>query len=230
MEWSLPPEIPWPQFLRMLRHPSPPKGWLEAAAALEDIQKRPVLLRWIAQHRRTPESLRMRLLSRLPWRPLAAIAGDPAAHPKAQSVAIERLQVQWSGMSTGERRSFAYQCPRPLWPMVWKVRDTGVILAFLQHPRLNGEHLVAMLQPPVLPTHLEALVRSKWRELQPVAHQVLWALDRTLDLPDSGLVLGHAAPWIKVLTAEERLLASSRLTHPALRRMTRAWALPEVEE
>ena len=229
MEWSLPPEIPWPRFLQMLRHPSPPRGWLEAAAALENIQKRPVLLRWIAQHRKTPEALRLRLLARLPWRPLAAIAMDPEAHPKARSVAIERLQVMWGGMSTGERRSFAYQSPKPMWPMVWKVRHTGVILSFLQHPRLDWERLVAMLQPPVLPTHLDALTLSKWREIQPVAHQVLWAMDRTLERPDCGLVLGQAAPWIKALPMEERLIAASRLTHPALRKMTRAWALPEVE-
>lgn len=229
MEWSLPPELPWPQFLRMLRHPSPPRGWLEAAAELGDIQKRPLLLRWIAQHRKTPEALRLRLLTRLPWRPLAAIAMDPAAHPKARSLAIERLQVMWGGMSTGERRSFAYQSPRPMWPMVWKVRQTEVILAFLQHSRLNWEHLVSMIQPPLLPTHLDALARSKWREIQPVAHQVLWAMDRTLDLPECGLVLGQAAPWIKALSMEERLIAAARLTHPALRKMTRAWALPEVE-
>ena len=229
MEWTLPPELPWPQFLRLLRHPSPPKGWLEAAAALEDIQKRPVLLRWIAQHRKTPEALRLRLLARLPWRPLAAIAQDPAAHPKARSLATERLQVMWGGMSTGERRSFAYQAPKPLWPLVWKVRHSEVILAFLQHPRLSWEHLVAMIQPPVPPTHLDALARSRWRELEPIAHQVLWAMDRTLERPESGLVLGQAAPWIKALTMEERLIASTRLTYPALRKMTRAWALPEVE-
>ena len=28
---------------------------------------------------------------------------------------------------------------------------------------------------------------------------------------------------------EERLIAAARLTHPPLRRMTRAWALPEVD-
>lgn len=229
MEWSLPPDVPWPQFLRMLRHPSPPKGWLDAAAALPDLQKRPLLLRWIAQHRKTPEPLRLGLLARLPWRALAAIADDPSAHPKARSVSVERLQVLWGGMSMGERRSFAYQAPRPLWPMIWKVRSTSVTLAFLQHPRLGWETVVALIQPPVLPTHLDALVRSKWREIQPVAHQVLWAMDRTLDLPDCGLVLGHAAPWIKALTMEERLLASARLTHAPLRKMTRAWALPEVE-
>lgn len=229
MEWSLPPEVPWPQFLRMLRHPSPPRGWLEAAAELSDVQKRPLLLRWIAQHRKTPETLRLRLLARLPWRPLAAIADDPSAHPKARSVAIERLQVMWGGMSMGERRSFAYQAPRSMWGLIWKVRSSGVILAFLQHPKLGGEQLVALIQPPILPTHLDALVRSKWREVQPVAHQVLWAADRTFSHPDGALVLGHAAPWIKVLPMEERLIAAARLTHPPLRRMTRAWALPEAD-
>lgn len=229
MEWSLPPEVPWPQFLRMLRHPSPPKGWLEAAAELGDLQKRPLLLRWIAQHRKAPETLRLRLLARLPWRALAAIAEDPSAHPKARSVAIERLQVMWGGMSTGERRSFAYQAPRQMWPMVWKIPSAGVILAFLQHPKLGGEQLVGLIQPPLPPGHLDALVRSKWREVQPVAHQVLWAVDRTLGHPNNALVLGHAAPWIKALPMEERLIAAARLTHPALRRMTRAWALPEAD-
>jgi hypothetical protein len=230
MEWSLPPEVPWPHFLRMLRHPAPPRGWLEAAAELQDLQRRPVLLRWIAQHRKAPEALRLRLLARLPWRPLAAIAEDPSAHPKSRSVAIERLQVRWAGMSTGERCSLARHAPRPLWPMIWKVRHQGVIQAFLQHPRLSWEQVVALLQPPVPPTHLDALAHSRWRELQPVAHQVLWAMDRTLDLPDHGLVLGQAAAWIKVLPMEERLVAAARLTQPALRRMTRAWALPVQED
>src|SRR5512145_2293974 len=227
MEWSLPPAVPWPQFLRLLRHPSPPRGWLEAAAELQDLQRRPVLLRWIAQHRKAPETLRLRLLARLPWRPLAAIAEDPSAHPKARSVAIERLQVMWGGMSSGERCSLARHAPRPLWSLVWKVRHAGVLGAFLQHPRLGGEHLVAMIQPPLLPTHLDALARSRWRELEPVAHQVLWAMDRTLGFPEHGLVLGQAAPWIKALSQEERLVAATRLTCPALRRMTRAWARPE---
>ena len=230
MQWSLPPELPWPQFLRMLRHPAPPRGWLEAAAELDDVQRRPLLLRWIAQHRKTPEALRLSLLARLPWRPLAAIAVDPTAHPKARSVAIERLQVAWNGMSAGERRSLAYQAPRPLWPMVWKVRHMEVILAFLHHPRLDWERLVGMIQPPVSPTHLDALLHSKWREVEPVARQVLWAMDRTLNLPECGLVLGQAAPWIKALSEEDRLIVSSRLTHPALRRMTRAWASPPLEE
>ncbi|HWQ07868.1 MAG TPA: hypothetical protein VN436_02130, partial [Holophaga sp.] len=122
MDWSLPPALPWPRFLRLLRHPAPPKGWLEAAAALPDVQKRPLLLRWIAQHRKTPEILRLQLLARLPWRPLAAIAMDPSAHPKARSVAVGRLQVLWGGMSTGERRSLACQAPQQLWPMIWRIR------------------------------------------------------------------------------------------------------------
>jgi len=221
VEWSLPPEIPWPQFLRMLRHPAPPKGWLEAAAALDDIQKRPLLLRWIAQHRKTPEALRVRLLLRLPWRALASVSDDPSAHPMARSIAVERLQVLWGGMSIGERRSFAYRAPRPMWTLVWKVRDAGVIHAFLQHPRLSVEPLVGLIQPPLLPTHADALARSKWREVEPIAHQVLVVMDRTFQLPECALVLGQAAPWIKVLGPEERILAASRLTHPALRRMTR---------
>ena len=229
MEWSLPPELPWPRFLRLLRHPSPPRGWLEAAADLPEVQKRPLLLRWIAQHRKTPEVMRMQLLARLPWRPLAAIAADPAAHPKARSVAVERLQILWGGMNTGERRSLAYQSPRQLWPMIWKVRHTGVIQAFLQHPRLDWGHLAAMIQPPLPSAHVDALVHSRWREIEPVAKQVLWAMDRTFEHPDCGLVLGQAAPWIKALSMEERLLAASRLTHPPLRRMTRAWALPELD-
>jgi hypothetical protein len=44
-------------------------------------------------------------------------------------------------------------------------------------------------------------------------------LDLSLALPESGLVLGHAAPWIRALDEEARLLAASRMTTPALRRM-----------
>jgi len=229
VEWSLPPEIPWPQFLRMLRHPAPPRGWLEAAAELEDIRRRPLLLRWIAQHRKAPEALRARLLLRLPWRALVAVADDPAAHPKARSMAAERLQVLWVGMSLGERRSFAHRAPRPMWPLVWKIRDTGVIHAFLQHPRLSLEHLLGLLQPPLLPAHMDALAQSKWRELEPVAHQVLQAMDRSLAMPECPLVLGQAVPWIKALNEGERIVAAARLTHAALRRMTRSPRVSQLE-
>ncbi len=229
VEWPLPPQLPWPQFLRLLRHPSPPRGWLEAAAELPEVQRRPPLLRWIAQHRKTPASLRMSLLPRLPWRALSEIAGDAAAHPQARAMAIERLQSLWSAITTGERRSFALHAPPQFWSHIWRLRDRRVIESFLQHPKLGMEALVAFIQPPLLPEHVEALVQSRWREVIPVAHQVLWAMDQTFRGPDCPLVLGHAAPWIKALSPEERLLAAARMAHPPLRRMTRAWAHPEGE-
>ena len=55
--WALPPDLPWPQFLRLLRRPEPPPGWLAAAADLPELQKRPLLLRWIAQHPMAPGPL-----------------------------------------------------------------------------------------------------------------------------------------------------------------------------
>jgi hypothetical protein len=219
--------MPWPQFLRLLRHPTPPRGWLEAAAELADVQKRPALLRWIAQHRRTSAHLRASLLPRLPWRVLSEIAADAAAHPQARSMAVERLQMLWTSITTGERRSFALHAPRQLWPAIWKVRDRRVIGTFLQHPRLGAEVLVGLLQPPLMPEHADALSQSRWREVIPVAQQVLWAMDQTLRGPECLLVLGHAAPWIKALSMEERLVAAARIIHPPLRRMARAWALPE---
>ncbi|MBP1627622.1 MAG: hypothetical protein H6Q00_2097 [Holophagaceae bacterium] len=230
MEWSLPPELSWPQFLRLLRHPAPPVGWLEAAADLPDLRKRPILLRWIAQHPKSPAHLRMRLLPRLPWRALAAIAQDASAHPQARSHSVERLQGLWGGMTLGERRSFAIHAPRPMWEAVWKVRDTGVLLAFLAHPKLGQEPLCALLQPPLSPFQAMALQGSRWRESSLIAEQVLVTLDQSLSLPENGLVLGMAAPWIRTLSMEERLQAANRLTHPALRRMTRAWAAPLQEE
>ena len=80
---------------------------------------------------------------------------------------------------------------------------------------------MGLIQPPLLPTHVDALARTKWREIEPVAHQVLVAMDRSFALPDCALVLGQAAPWIRALGEEERIIAAARLTHPALRRMTR---------
>ena len=217
--WMLPPEIPWPRFLRLLRHPDPPRGWLDAAADLPDLRKRPLLLRWIAQHPKAPAHLRARLLGRLPWRALAAVAADAAAHPQARQQAAEKLQQLWAGMTAGERRSFARQAPRPLWPLVWRAPSPGVLAAFLQHPKLGLEALVALIQPPLRPAQAEALAASRWREAAPVAEQVLLALDRSLALPDSGLALGHAAPWIRDLEEEARILAASRTLTPALRRM-----------
>ena len=224
VNWSLPPEIPWPQFLRLLRQPAPPRGWLEAAAELPDLRKRPMLLRWIAQHPRTPAHLRNQLLPTLPWRALAAIASDAASHPQARSQATERLQLRWGTLSNGERAALAPLSPRPLWAAVWKVRDTGVLAAFLRHPRLTMEALEALVQPPLGCNQAMALQDSRWRELIPIAHSVLLALDRGLDLPESGLVLGLGATWILALPPGECLIAAARLTHPALRRMVRARA------
>jgi len=217
--WGLPPEVPWPRFLRLLRQPDPPRGWLEAAADLRELKKRPLLLRWIAQHPKAPAHLRSRLLARLPWRALVAVAADPGAHPQARQQATEKVQQLWATLTTGERRSLAIHAPRPLWPLVWRAPAVSVLQAFLQHPKLGLEALVALIQPPLRPPQADALATSRWREIGPVAEQVLRALDQTLAQPDSGLVLGHAAPWVKALDEEARILAASRTLTPALRRM-----------
>lgn len=228
--WPLPPQMPWPQFLRLLRHPAPPPGWLEAAAGVKEILKRPMLLRWIAQHLQAPPHLRNRLLPTLPWRALAAIAGDASAHPQARAHTTERLLAQWAVMTTGERRSLAPLAPSPLWPAIWKVRNVGVLSAFLQNPRLTTEWLERLILPELTTMQAEALQNSRWRDVVPVAHQVLAALDRGLAKPESGLMLGLAATWILALPAEERLLASTRVTHPALRRMLRRHAGPADQD
>jgi hypothetical protein len=84
---------------------------------------------------------------------------------------------------------------------------------------LGLDALVALIQAPLRPAQADALATSRWREIGPVAEQVLQALDRSLAMQDSGLALGHAAPWIKALDEETRILAASQLVTPALRRM-----------
>ena len=138
--------MPWPVFLRRLRHPAPPPGWLEAAADLPDLHKRPMLLRWVVQHLKAPADLRNRLLPTLPWRALAAIAGDAAAHPQARAHAGERLGSRWAAMTLGERCSLAPLAPPSLWPAIWKVRDRRVIAAFLGNPRLTAPALEGLVQ------------------------------------------------------------------------------------
>lgn len=224
MSWPLPPNIEWPRFLRLLRDPNPPRGWLEAAADLPDLRKRPLLLRWIAQHPKAPAHLRVNLLPRLPWRALAALAADSSAHPHAKSLAVERLQVLWPGFTLGERRTFALLAPRQMWHLVWKVPDEGVIGALLQNPRLSPAALVALVQPPMARAQMQALAFSMWRESTVVAFQVLQTLDRTLQRPEPPLVLGHATVWIRTLEPEEAIHCASTLQHPPLRRLVRAWA------
>jgi hypothetical protein len=186
-------------------------------------------MRWIAQHPRLGAHLRNRILPTLPWRCLAAIALDASAHPQARAHAVERLQFLWQGLTGGERRSLALLAPRPLWPAIWRSRERRVLAAFLQNPRLSPESLANLVLPPLTPAQAEALQASRWLEVVPVAHQVLQALDRTLPIPESGVVLGMASPWVKALSGEERLLAASRCAHPALRRLVRAWAEPREE-
>ncbi len=230
MHWAFPPAVPWPRFLRLLRQADPPRGWLEEAAALPELRKRPLLLRWVAQHPKAPAHLRASLLARLPWRALAAIAQDAAAHPQARAQAVERLQSAWHGMTLGERRALASLCPRQLWSQVWRVRNAGVLGAFLSHPRLDLDHLVGLIQPPLHPAHLEALAGSRWLGVEPIAIQVLQGLDVGLASAQEGLVLGHGAPWIKSLSPESRLLAAGRLCFPPLRRACRTWAIPSTPE
>lgn len=230
MSWPLPPEIAWPRFLRLLRDPAPPRGWLEAAADLADVKKRPLLLRWIAQHPKAPAHLRNSLLPRLPWAALAAIANDPQAHPQARALAVERLQATWPGLSSGERRSLALKLPPRLWPLAWKVPEAGVLRNLLLNPRMTAEALLGLIQPPLTRAQDEALLRSRWAQLRPIIGQVLQAMDRTLALPEPALVLGQAAPWIKALEPGERLVEAARMSHPPLRRMCRAWAGPRALE
>ncbi len=230
MEWALPPAVSWPRFLRLLRKADPPRGWLEEAAAIPELRKRPLLLRWIAQHPKAPAHLRASLMGRLPWRALAAIAQDPAAHPQARALAAEKLHHLWRGLTLGERRSLASLSPRQLWPMIWRVRDEGVLGAFLRHPRLSLDHLLGLLQPPLRADQLEALTASPWRETEPLCLRVLEVLDAAMAEGQEGIVLGHGAPWIKALDPETRLLAASRMSHPPLRRACRTWALPSAPE
>lgn len=217
--WALPPAQPWPRFLRLLRRPDPPRGWLEAAADLPDLQRRPLLLRWIAQHPKASAHLRSQLLGRLPWRALAAVARDPAAHPRARQLATEKLQQLWPGLPLGTRKALAVQAPRALWPALWRLPSAPAVGAFLRHPALGLEALLALIQAPLTPAQADALADSPWRGSDPVAQQVLAALDRTLELPDSGLVLGHAAPWVRALDPDARIRAAAGLQTPALRRL-----------
>lgn len=224
VEWSLPPRLPWPQFLRLLRHPSPPKGWLEEAAEIPEVRKRPALLRWIAQHRKASAHLRVSLLPRLSIQGLCDVSDDASAHPQARAMALERLQSRWNTLSLGERRAMALRAPRPLWPGFWKVPELAVLERFLQNPKLNVESVLALIQAPLSPVQAEALARSSWRKILPVAHHVLQVVDQTLRHPEGALVLGHAAPWIRSLNAEERQSAIAQVVHPVLRRMLRASA------
>ena len=188
------------------------------------MRRRPLLLRWVAQHPKAPAHLRITLLGRLPWRALAAITHDAAAHHQARTQATERLQTLWPVMTTGERIALALHAPRPLWRLVWKVPDVRVLANFLHNPRLSPELLSNLIQPPLTLAQAEALPLAPWRDSSFLAHRVLEAMDATFRHPANALVLGQALHWIKVLEGEEAIHAASRIAHPPLRRMVRARA------
>ncbi|MBS1765916.1 MAG: hypothetical protein JST05_00730 [Acidobacteria bacterium] len=219
--WGLPPDLPWARFLRLLRRPDPPRGWLEMAASLDDLARRPLLLRWIAQHPKAPAHLRARLLGRLPWRALAAIAHDASAHPQARAQSVDRLLQGWSRLSLGERRSLALAAPPPLWPLAWKSPDTGILERLIQNPRMSLEALLRLAHAPLTAHQADALARSAWRESPALAMQVLRAMDRSLALPEPNVVLGQATVWILALSPDEAVEAASALAHPTLRRIVR---------
>lgn len=222
--WALPPDLPWARFLRLLRRPDPPRGWLEAAALLDDLRRRPLLLRWVAQHPKAPAHLRARLLGRLPLRALAAIAHDASAHPQARAMSVERLLHGWPGLSMGERRSLALIAPQPLWRMAWRSPDAGVIRSLLLNARLSLESLIHLIQPPLTPVQADALGTGPHGTGPALGRQVLSAFDRTLAFPEHGLVLGQATPWIRGLSPEEAIEAAAAIADPALRRIVRSKA------
>jgi hypothetical protein len=178
-----------------------------------------MLLRWIAQHRSAPVHLRTRLISRLPWRALASIAWDSSAHPQARAQSVERLQTLWTGLTIGERRSFAAIAPRQMWPMVWKVKDVDVISAFLRHPKLGLEMLASLVLPPISQAHLEALQKSSLSDYAPIIKQVIMAIDQSLQLPGHGLALGVAVTWLQKLDGSDLLQIYHMLNHPLLKGM-----------
>ena len=132
---------------------------------------------------------------------------------------MERLQVLWAGLTAGERRTFAAMAPRQMWPMVWKVRDSGVIAAFLQHSKLGLETLVNLIQPPINQAHVEALLRSHLSKYSPIAKQVISAIDQSLRLPGHGLALGMATPWMHSLAEDDLHQLHTQWKHPLLKRM-----------
>ena len=92
----------------------------------------------------------------------------------------------------------------------------------MQNPRLYEDPLLGLLHAPFHSAQLAALESSRFKEQEALARRVLEVLDHSFAFPECPLVLGQAAFWIRALSREQRLVVSTGLRHPALRRMVRA--------
>jgi hypothetical protein len=209
-----------------LRLPDLPSSWLADAAEVPLVKANTEILALIAGHARTPVELRVKLLRSLPLVAVMGIFDQPEVDADTSFTCRVHLSNTWKAASPAGRRQFASVAARPLWDLIWRTADEPALAAFLDNPRVTAGRLANLIRPPLTCAQAELLRVSRFRGSQQVIFAVLTAMARSLQEPDTDLVLGLAAPWVMALTPQERLLLAPELSYQPLERMAERWGSP----
>lgn len=206
-----------------LRAPGLPPSWLRDAAEAPAVKANVELQAMIARHPNTPVDVRVHFIRILPLLVVMNILDQADAGADIRFTCRAHLGNTWAAMSPAGRRQFAEVASQPLWELVWSSADEPALAAFLGNPRLTPQGLAELIKPPLTRAQVEGLAASRFRASQQVIFQVLISMALTFREPGTDLVLGLAAPWIKALTPQERLLLAPNLSYPPLERLAELW-------
>lgn len=212
-----------PMLQAQLCDPALLASWLREAAEAPLVLQDARLQVLIAQHRNTPAEVRVNLIRLLPLASVVAILDSHDLTPDTRFLCTVHVNQAWAKMAAAERQAFAEVATEPIWDLLWRTADATTLSGFLNNPRLGPLDLARLIQPPLTRAQAEALQESRFRANQDVIFRVLTAMALSFHDPGTDLVLGLAAPWIKTLTPQERLLLAPALSYPPMERLAELW-------
>jgi hypothetical protein len=206
----------------LLRHHLP-GSWLRGAAEVATVHKDSALLQAVGEHGDTPADVRHHVVRALSWQELLGMLGRLRADAEATADCQDQLIRLWARMDAPAMKAFAELAPCPFWDLIWRTAKPAVLARFLTNPALGPATLKALIQPPLTHDQAEALRNSQYLEHKPMVVHVLTTMARSFQDPATDLVLGLVAPWLKILTPQERLALAASLPYPPMERLAQLW-------